>query len=250
MRVHRFLPVAILLVIAIAFTGCGSKKKDKTPTVSGAEASPVTAQSVLSDASTRWSQTQSAHFNLTIDGKAYLDSDQTLALRNAEGDLARPDSVQARAKVAASLATLDIQLVAIGQQMYITNFINGKCEAAPADFGYNPAVLFSDTDGIGAVLTKLQSPKLEDDDKVDGKSAHVVSGTVNAASIEKMTAGAITADNIAVKVWIATDTADILQVVITPPATADNQAGTWTLLVTDHNKPVKIEAPLAATPTT
>ena len=78
MRVHRYLPVAILLVIALAFTGCGSKKKAKTPEASGAEASPVTAQSVLSDASARWSQTQSAHFNLTIDGKAYLDSDQTL----------------------------------------------------------------------------------------------------------------------------------------------------------------------------
>jgi lipoprotein LprG len=249
MRTYRYLPVAVLLVLAIAFTGCGSKKKHSTPGASPAtSASPVTAESVLSSASQRWSKTQSAHFVLTIDGKAYLDSAQTLALRDAEGDLARPDSVQARAKIAASLATLDIQLVAIGPDMYITNFISGNWEKAPNDFGYNPAVLFSDTDGIGAVLTQLKTPKLEKDDSVDGTDAHVVSGTVDAATINKMTAGAITADNIAVKIWIAKDTSDILKVVITPPASADNQAGTWTLLVTDHNKPVTIESPLA-TPT-
>ncbi len=109
-------------------------------------------------------------------------------------------------------------------------------------------MLFSDTDGIGAVMTQIQTPKLEKDEDVNGHGAHVISGTVGAAAIQKMTAGAITSDNIAVKVWIAKDTFDILKVVITPPATADNQAGTWTLIVTNHDKPVTI-APPAVTPT-
>ena len=246
MRFNRLLPVIILLIMALTLSGCGSKKKQATPTAAGPAASPVTAASVLSTASARWSSTQSAHFALTIDGKAYLDSSQTLALRDAEGDLARPDSVQARAKIAASLATLDIQIIGIGPDMFITNFISGKWEKAPSDFGYNPSVLFSDTDGIGAVLKQIQSPKLEKDEDVNGTGAHVVSGIVNAATISKMTAGAITSDNIAVKVWISKDQADILKVQITPPANSNNQAGTWTLLVTDHNKPVTIVSPIAS----
>lgn len=252
MRVNRLLPVLVFLLAATLLGGCfGSDKKDETATSASAAASPtvLTADSVLAAAAQRWSQTQSAHFKLTIDGTAYIDDQHTIELREAEGDLARPASVQAKAKVAAALATLDIQLIGVGTDMYITNFITGNWEKAPADFGYNPSVLFDDTSGIGAVVQQIGSPKLEQPEKVNGREANVVSGVVPQAIIDRLTAGAIVADSIPVKVWVAQDNGDILKVVITPPQTEANQAGTWTLEVTNHDKPVTIEPPALASPT-
>lgn len=250
MRLTRLRPALLVFLLLLNLTAClggdddnngtpGSGSKQSSPT-----STPVTAEGVISAAAQRWSQTNTAHFKLDVEGNAFVDNEQTVALRSAEGDLKRPDSVKATAKMAVSLVTLDVSMVAIGNQMWITNFVTGKWEIAPADFGYNPAVLFSDTDGIGPVLTQLQSPKLEGDEDVGGHAAHVISGTVAKAAIDKITAGAIETDNAPVKVWISTDKADILKVVISGAATtAGAEESTWTLLVTDHDKDVTIEQP-------
>lgn len=253
MRLSRFVPALAMLLVIASLAGClgRNKSKDATPTTgmsAAASPTPITAQGVIDGAAARWSQTQSARFTLNIQGKAYVDDARTIQLRSAEGNLKRPDSVKATAKLAASLAVLDIQMIAIGQNMYITNFISGAWEKAPNGFSYNPAVLFSNDQGIGAVLKQLDSPKLENDADLNGRAAYVVSGTASQQTLNRMTAGAIVADNIPVKVWIAKDNSDILQVEITAPATANTEAGVWTLQVTDQDKDVTIEPPPVGSP--
>jgi hypothetical protein len=252
MRTHRLVPALLLLLVVIGSSGClGGDDDSGTPGTSSTRTqgstaptpTPITAEGVLAAAAERWDETDSAHFNLTVDGDAFVDDDQTIALRAADGDILRPDSVEATAKLGVSLVTLDVSMIAVSNDMWITNFVNGRWEEAPPDFGYNPALLFSDTDGIGPVLKKLQSPKLEDDEDVDGTNAHVVSGTVDRDAIDKITAGAIENDNVPVTVWIADETSDILKIVITGATTAEAEESTWTLLVNDHNDPVEIEPP-------
>jgi hypothetical protein len=243
-----------MLTFVLALGGCLGDDDDAENATPGASAdgtqqaaptaTPVTADGVLTTAAERWSGTNSAHFNLEVDGEAFLDDEQTIALRSAEGDILRPDSVSAKATVSTVGLNFSMEMIAIGNEMWMTSLIqSGRWEEAPSDFGYNPAVLFSEEDGIGPVLTEMQSPELEDEEQVEGRDAHVVSGTVAQDAIDTITAGAIATENVPVTVWIDTETSDILKVVISGATSADAEESTWTLLVTDHDDPVEIEPP-------
>jgi hypothetical protein len=239
----------VVAAIVLLATGClgGSSKK---ATGSPASASPVTADSVLTAASQEWAQTNSAHFQLSIEGNAFLDSAQTLKLISAEGDIKRPDSVSAVAKLALGPLSQNVSLIAIGTDTYMSGIASGTWERAPKDFQYNPSILFSETEGIGPILTKLQSAKLEANEKVNGTDAHKITGTVDAATVSGISSGAIQGQSIAVTLWIGVKDAKILKVALAEPPGIRDQPATWTLLITDHNKDVKIEAPPVGSPVT
>jgi lipoprotein LprG len=246
-RLISVLTIATLLAVTAACMGNDGESDTTDP-----EATPVTAESVLSSASDRWSETESAHFNLTVEGQAFLDDAGTISLRSAEGDIKRPDSVTATARLGAIVGNINVQIIAIGGEVYMTNFISGRWEVAPDDFSYDPSVLFSDTDGIGPVMTQLQSPQLRDGtETVNGREAHVITGTVDAQTVSRITAGTIEGEAIDVVLWIAQDNYDLVQVTLTEPEGVRDEPATWTLLLTEHNKDVTIEAPtVSMMPTT
>ncbi|MBX6342963.1 MAG: LppX_LprAFG lipoprotein, partial [Thermomicrobiaceae bacterium] len=138
----RALCAAIVLALGsmLALAACGgSNKPTPTPTPS--------AQSILDAAAQRFGQINSAHFKLQIAGNVYLDEARTLTLRGAEGDIARPDRASAKAQVAVASQNLNISMIAIGNDQYITNFLTGSWMRAPSGLSYNPAILFDEQQG-------------------------------------------------------------------------------------------------------
>jgi hypothetical protein len=238
---RRCLPFAIILLVTL-LAACrgggddGAPSADATPT-------PITAEDVLSSARDAWSETQSAHFTLAVEGEAFLDSDETIKLRSAEGDILRPDSVQATASIDVSVLVVDISLVAIGGEIYMTNFVSGRWERAPSDFSYDPSVLFSDSDGIGPILTELDDPALGANEQIEGRETRVVTGTVDAETVEEITSGAIQGEDIPVTLWIGVEDSFIYRVVLTEPEGVREIPATWTLTLSNHNAPVTIEPP-------
>ena len=73
MRRHVTSSLMVVAAVVLLATGCLGGKSKKNATVTSASASPVTAESVLSSASQQWSQTNTAHFQLSIEGNAFLD---------------------------------------------------------------------------------------------------------------------------------------------------------------------------------
>jgi hypothetical protein len=242
LRLPRGLTLSLVTIMLLALlTGCmGDDDDDATPETADA----VTAESVLESASARWSETTSAHFKLTIDGETFLDSDNTIKLNSAEGDIKRPGSVSATADVGVPvLGNKEISLIATDGTVYMTNLLSGDWEESPADFSYDPSILFSDTEGIGPILTELQNPTLEDDEAVEGRDAHVVTGTVTEDQVSGVTAGAVAGESIDVTVWVDTETSDILKVSLTEPEGVREDPATWNLVFTEFNEDVTIEPP-------
>jgi hypothetical protein len=241
MRQQRLVPIILLLITALTISGCMGGDDDDADPEETSEA--VTAQAVLESARTAWAETNSAHFALDVEGDAFLDNAETIKLVSAEGDILRPDSVEATAELDVSVLVTDVSIIAVGGDMYMTNFVSGRWESAPDDFNYDPSVLFSETDGIGPILTELQSPELAGTEEVGGAEARRVNGTVTAETVEEITAGSIIGDSIAVSIWVGVDDARMLKVELVEPPEARENPATWTLLLSDHNKDVTIEVP-------
>jgi lipoprotein LprG len=234
----RLCAISFLVLLPLMTTAC--RNGDDGESGSNED---VTAESLLAGAREQWADTETAHFVLDVEGEAFLDSAQTIRLRSAEGDIARPDSMQASARIDVSVLVVDISLVAVGGDIYMTNFVSGRWERAPGDFRYDPSILFSDTEGIGPILTELQNPELGATEQIDGQETRIVTGTVDAATVQNITAGAIQGESIPVSVWIATDEHTIHRVVLTEPEGVREVPATWTLNLSNHNAPVTIEPP-------
>lgn len=241
--------IVVLAVGGLAFLlsrDGGDSGSSATPT-RGASGTPTlapeTAADALSAAADRWDATDTAHFALTIDGQAFIDDERTIELRAAEGDIARPDLVEAQATIAVSLVTFNLGIIAVGDTMYQTNLVTGRWERAPDDFGYNPAVLFSPTEGIGAVARRVQNAEFAGSEVVGGRATRIVTGVLTGDDVSTITAGALEGDIVQTKVWVADDNSDIVKVELRSEPAAGSTPTTWTLLVTNQNQPVTIEEP-------
>jgi lipoprotein LprG len=247
---RRILSMILLFLLIFTMAACmGDDDNGDDDDAAASPAGDVTPEQVLQDARDAWDATETAHFSLEVDGDAYLDEDETIKLVSAEGDIKRPGSVKAAAKVDAQISVVDINLVAVDGEIFITNLLSGNWEKAPEDFSYDPSMLFSDTDGIGPIMTDLENPALDGTEDVNGQSARRVTGTVAADRVAEITAGTIAGDDIDVTLWIGVEDAKLLRVELTEPEGVRESPATWTLNLTDHGEDVEIEAPAIATRT-
>ena len=255
MRRHWYLSLVLALLVSLVLSGClGDEEEDEeagtpvsTTSAPAAEPTPtpITAETVLQAASSQWEETASAHFTLGVEGNAWLDDDESIRLVSAEGDIVRPDSVTGSATInVAIIGEVEISIIAIGEESYITNFVSGNWEEAPDDFSYNPAILFDDEDGIGPVLTELQDTELEGEETVDGRETRQLTGTISAETVDEITAGSIQGEDIAVNLWIDAETDELVQVRLTEPEGVREQPATWNLVLSDQNAPVEVEPPV------
>jgi len=239
--VIRTLATLLVLAALLATTVACSPLGDDDDDTDDGEV-PIEEQApeqIIERAVARWNETETAHFVLEIDGTTYLDNDEQIELASAEGDLARPQSVEATASIAISLVNLDVSLIFIGDDAYMTDFLTGSWGPAPDDFSYNPALLLSETEGLGPVLQSLQDPEVVGRESVDGVDAVHLRGAVSDDQIEDLTAGAITGDPIGVNIWFDAQTLDVVRLELAEP-----EDGTvWIIRLSQHNEPVTIEAP-------
>lgn len=204
------------------------------------------ATTVLADASERLADVQSLHFMLDIEGETYIDDGNTIRLLSAEGDLARPDKVVVEFRInVLNTADVSIRMVTIGEQSWTTDLITGNWGDAPPEFGYDPSVLYDNQDGLGPVMGKLDNPELTGTEEVDGREAHVITGTVEADVIEPLTAGTMAGDDVAITLWIDIETSDLLRVVVVEPENPDkDESATWTMTLSNFDEEVTIEPPI------
>jgi len=205
---------------------------------------PATPEEIaLEQLSDRWSATDTVHFELDIDGATYLDADGNIELKSAEGDLKRPDMASAEADVGIGFANFDVELIVIGDEAYMTNFLNGRWERAPGNFDFNPALIFDDRRGIGAVVEQLDNPRLNERAEVDGRAAIEISGTIPRREVSELVAGTLEGDPIRVSLWMAPETHDLLRISLREPDDATDDPTTWIITFSKHNAPVTIKAP-------
>ncbi|HEX7102488.1 MAG TPA: LppX_LprAFG lipoprotein [Nitrolancea sp.] len=239
MRFRLVIRIILLCAVALAIFACGGSKSDDNT----ATATTVTAQTVLGNAATRFGQVTSFHFKLSIDGSVPLDPAKTLALHGAEGDLSRPSSAQAKADVSFLGATISIKFVSIGGDQFITNPVTGVWENAPAGLGYNPAVLYDQDKGIARVLSALQDPKIAGSESVNGQDSYHITATVARVDVQPIAAGAVSSQAPAIDLWITKSHSDLVKLTLRDSDASGKNTTTWTLEISQQNKPVTIERP-------
>lgn len=260
-RGNRFAPLLVLSIVVLPLLAACGDDEDETPTelatVAAPAASPasvapaastpveVGATQILELSSQRLAETHSIHFSASIDGTTFIDDTRTIQLEAAEGNVVRPDRVQARfqAKVQ-GLAISTIGLITVGDQSWTTNIITGDWEPAPTEFGYDATVLFSDTEGLSFVMRNAPNPERLPDEEFDGRDVYRVRTTGDQALIGPVTSNTMFGYPVAIDVWIDRETNDLLKIVLVEGPSAENDdPATWTIELSRQNDDITIEPP-------
>jgi len=224
-----------ILLLALALTACGG---------GGSPTATTDTKAVLDGAAKRLAAVKSVHFNVAVDGDAFIDTSRTIALRSASGDIVTPDQMQAKIKISLGTANIDVSLVTIGADKYQTNPVTGQWGPAQAGFDYSPTVLFDKDRGLAPLLGQLRDVEALPAEQVAGQDTDHLRGKVDRAAIEPITSGAIEGDTVTVDLWIAKSSSDLLKLVITEPQTPNKaKPAAWTLTFEKYDQPVTITKP-------
>lgn len=242
----RRIPVAFVLGLLASFTttivaGAVTPDAGTPPTAGGTSE----VRSVLETASQRLAETNSLHFSLNVEGTTYIDDGRTIQLSSAEGNVVRPDKVEASFKAEiAGLAISTIKLITVGDQSWTTNIITGNWEPAPSEFGYDATILFDDSEGLGYVMLNSADPVLLPDDEINGRDAYHIQTSGDAALIGPVTSDTMVGYPVGIDVWIDKETYDVVKVVLVEAPTPEkDEPATWTIELSQQNEEMTIEPP-------
>ncbi len=202
-------------------------------------------RSILEASSQRLAETNSLHFSLSVDGTTYIDDGRTIQLDSAEGNVVRPDKVQASFKAEIQgLAISTIRLITVGDQSWTTNIITGDWEPAPSEFGYDATVLFSDTEGLSYVMLNAVEPVKLPDEELNGRGVYRIQTTGDAALIGPVTSDTMLGYPVGIDIWIDKETYDVVKVVLVEAPTPEkDEPATWTLDLSRQNEEITIVPP-------
>ncbi|HEY43494.1 MAG TPA: LppX_LprAFG lipoprotein [Anaerolineae bacterium] len=188
------------------------------------------------------------HFLIDRSGApAFLNVEQSLSFRRAEGDFVAPDRAQATIRVIGPGFVAEVQIVSIGEIQWETNFLTGEWQKLPPEWGFNPAALFDPEVGIQPILEKdlneLQWVGMEEIEEVPGVSLYALTGKIDGERLNQLSLGMIGPETMTVKLWIAPDTFELYRLQITEAPTAGDESTVWTVDFWNYNHIVDIVPP-------
>jgi hypothetical protein len=179
------------LLLAVLLTACGDP-----PALSPAE--------VVSKAATATAGISSMHF--VVDTNKLQTYPPGLFLTRAEGDVVRPDKLQARATVLIGAGTqhfaAEIQAVSLGNEQFMTDPASGKWGPMPTSM--NVLAAFDPNKGIGAILSHATSATSDGTETVDGVSCYRLTTTLAPGDLRDLSSEVdAKAGPVPTRLWIA-----------------------------------------------
>ena len=223
----------VLVLLALLLTACGTD----IPQVPPAE--------VITRAGDAMLQAPSFHFKVDISGKPVVLNQVTqLSLRSAEGDFARPDKMGVHLKVLLAVAAAELDMIALGNEQYLTNVLTKQWEVLPPKFGFNPAIMFDPQVGLEQLLKAgLDNAQWIGVEALDGKSLFHLKGSISGERLQGMSSGLIGKGPVAVDLWVEPDTYLPRQAVIVDKDSDPEKPAAWTMTFSSYGKEVNISAP-------
>jgi lipoprotein LprG len=222
-----------LLLSGMLLTACGANM----PQIPPAEAITRAGDAML--------QAPSFHFKIDISGKPVVLNQATqLSLRSAEGDFARPDQMGVHLKVLLAIAAAELDMIALGDEQYLTNVLTRQWEVLPPEFGFNPAIMFDPQMGLEQVLKGgLDTARFVGTETIDGKNLWHMQGAISGERLQGMSGGLISTGPIDVDLWIEPETYLPRKAVIVDKDSDPEKPTTWTMTFSSYGKDVNITAP-------
>lgn len=223
----------VLLGLSVLLAACGTD----VPQIPPAD--------VITRAGDAMLKAPSFHFKIDLSGKPVVLNQLTqLSLRSAEGDFARPDKMGVHLKVLLAVAAAELDMIALGNEQYLTNVLTKQWEVLPPKFGFNPAVMFDQQVGLEQLLKAgLDNAHWIGVEVVDGKSLYHLQGSISGERLQGMSGGLISNGPVDVDLWMEPDTSLPRKAVIVDKASDSEKPTTWTLTFSSYGKDVNITTP-------
>jgi lipoprotein LprG len=224
--------LAVASVLAVALLGCGGGS-------SGVIDASIDA--VLTQSSLAMAEVDTARFTIEKSGAAvHIDDEDLIEFNAADGRYSAPSSADALVKVRAFGLATEVGAVAIDGDLWITNPLTGVWEAAPADFTFDPTVLFDDAVGWSALLSGgLENAELVSDE-LDSDGRYQVQATVGADRVGVLTGGLVTEAS-DIDIFIDGRSGHIVEVAFAVGEGQDQSR--WRLVLSDFGVDVTVTGP-------
>lgn len=219
--------VGLGLLVALVLAGCG------------AGTTALTSAQILQKAQTTFNNTQSFHFVLTA---THLGVNDPQPITSANGDVKRPDRLQATANTSVGGFNLSVRLVVIGQQAWLDPGIGGfQPDNAYASF----LQIFDPQQGVGSALVNMRQPSAPQDSTSNGTACWKISGQVSTSVVAAVVNGDVLSNQtVPATVCIGKSDDNLYSIVLSGAVTQTDTAQTVrTFTLSKFNQPVTILAP-------
>ncbi len=224
------LVTALILLICAVFTGCSSSDS--------ASLAPADALAKCYDS---MQAATSFHFSM-VHSSSGTPISKSILMTNLDGDIVSPDKLQATITGTYSDMTVEVSLVTVGEDTYMTNMLSGKWELAPTTF--KVLKVFDPSSGIASIIQGLTNVTDVGDEKVNKIKCYHFKGEVMSEALAPLTGTTATGVPIATEVWINKKNFQVVQVQLTGKITDTEVDGiTRTLTFSDYNKNIDITLP-------
>ena len=172
---HSLLHVSLpgLLACMLALTACG-----------GSTATTPDAHTLITQAQAAIQKVTSYHFNLTVDNPG---TGGALIVKTADGDILVPDKLQANANALLFNNVVQVKIIAIGADQYITDPITNAWHKTSGLL--DPRTLSDSKTGVAAILGNIQNPSTPTTSSVDGVPCWSINGTLDAKYLAAISGG-------------------------------------------------------------
>ena len=228
--------LSLLLMLVLFAQACSDPSPAATP-VPTATPTPINPQAILDDCGRAMSALKSFRFRIEHSDEGGTPLAQGMTLTEASGNVASPDRLALDFVGVAGSFAVKGSLIAIGDEVYITNPLSGEWHAASAN---NPLEFFNPSHGIAEILSQVQDATLISQNAAEYR----IGGTMSADALAPLFGDTEAQSNVDVTLTIDKThlylTHARLEGRITPTET-DGLARAITL--SEFDEPVNIAAP-------
>lgn len=236
----------ITIALGLTFTlgaaiGCTKSKTSTPATTTTVTPPPLTAVQVVSKVSDTLDKISAFHCILDqIGGGTPIG--MGLEMTRVEGDIVKPDRIQASLTGTVSGMSMTVQMISVGEVTYMTNPLTGKWEALPSQF----AVLsvFNPNTGITAIMRGITDLTKLVDEQTGGVLCYHLSGSIDSEKLAPITGSSVKGIVVNVELWVGKDDFSLRSIKLTGKITETEVPGIIrTLTLSNFNEAVNIELP-------
>ena len=193
---RRLIAATAVVGFVLLLAACGGSE---TPTP--APSPTVTAAEALERAAAAVDALKSFEFLLTHEngGSAIALG---LEMTEAEGEIIMPEKMHAKVKAQSGGIKVNVDVIAIGDAVWITNPFDRKWMELPGGISGND--LFNPSTGVSSALRGVTSPTIVGIETIDETEAMLVQGTIDASKLQSFAPAAEAGLPVVVKAWLRT----------------------------------------------
>jgi lipoprotein LprG len=202
---------------------------------------PLKASEIISKSSEKMESINSFHFVLDqVGGGTPIATG--LEMTSAVGDVVKPDRLGTTISGLLSGMFIEVQIITVNEEIYMTNPVTGKWELLPAQF--NILGVFDPNNGIAAIMKGIADLTKLDDEKMGGVVCYHLSGSIDSTVLRPIIVNSVEGVTIHTEVWIGEEDFLVRNIKLEGKITeAEAEGIIRTLELSNFNEEVSIEIP-------